>query len=367
MRKLGPAEWSGLAMLVVSVVVAGPVLAGLIDPVIARGWWTVLFALFIAMLLVAVADQPPAGVRYAAFAVSVAASWAALLTASNLGVLPVLLVLTAAASVYTVRLRIGFLVVALNTAVVASAAVQHSGAVADVLLSTGFYLLIQTATLLGSVALVREQRTRRELAGAHVELQAATVLLAESARTAERLRISRDLHDLIGHQLTVLTLELEAARHSEGTRARGHADKAHAVARGLLADVRETVGELRAEPSDLAEALRNVVRDLPGLQVSIDVDPRVRVNEEQLAALVRAVQEIATNTIRHAHSRELRIEVSSEASGAVLTAVDSGRGARRPIPGNGLRGLTERFEALGGGVTFDAGEGFRVTARVPVP
>ena len=57
---------------------------------------------------------------------------------------------------------------------------------------------------------------RTELARAHVELRAAAVLLEQSARTAERLRISRELHDLIGHQLTVLTLSLEAARHLEG-------------------------------------------------------------------------------------------------------------------------------------------------------
>ncbi|NYE47581.1 signal transduction histidine kinase [Spinactinospora alkalitolerans] len=344
---------------------AGPILIGAAETTIPRGWWIVLFAVLIVALPIAGVGERPAGLRYAAFAVAVVSSWAVVLTAPSMGLLPVLLVLTAAVSVYIVPLRVGFAVVGLNTAVLASVMVQRAGAVTEAVIVTGFYLLIQLATLLSSVTLIREQRMRRELTEAHIELQAATVLLSESARTAERLRISRDLHDLIGHQLTVLTLELEAARHREGERAREHVDRANRVARDLLADVRATVGELRAESSDLTEALRQVVRDLPGLEVSIDVDSHVRVGEEQTAALVRAVQEIVTNTIRHADARELRIEVSSDGSGAVLAAVDDGRGACEPVLGNGLRGLTERFEALGGDVAFDGGEGFRVTARVP--
>jgi signal transduction histidine kinase len=77
------------------------------------------------------------------------------------------------------------------------------------------------------------------------------------------------------------------------------------------------------------------------------------------------VQEIVTNTIRHADARELRIEVRSDPDGIVLRAGDDGRGARDLQPGNGLRGLRERFESLGGDVTFDGSQGFGVTAKVP--
>ena len=84
-------------------------------------------------------------------------------------------------------------------------------------------------------------------------------------------------------------------------------------------------------------------------------------------ALDGAVQESVTNTIRHAGARELWIEVSADGSGMVLNAVDDGRGAVEPVLGNGLRGLRERFEVLGGAVTFDGSAGFRVSARVPAP
>ncbi|PSL00233.1 signal transduction histidine kinase [Murinocardiopsis flavida] len=365
MRRVGPEVWSGLAMLVVPLAVAGPILVGAVDVAIHRGWWIALFAAFIATLLLAVADGQPAARRRAAFALAVAASWGMVLTAQSMGLLPVVLVLVAAVSVYVVPLRAGFAVVGLNTVVVLVSA-WPDGAPSEVAIITGFYLLIQFSTLLSSVTLLRERRLRREATEAHIDLRAASVLLSESARTSERLRISRDLHDLIGHQLTVLTLELEAARHREGEKAREHVDRANRVARDLLADVRSTVGELRSGAPDLADALGQVVRDLPGLDVTIDAAD-VQVGEEETAALVRAVQEIVTNTIRHAGARELWIEVVSDESGTVLRAGDDGRGAPHPVPGNGLRGLRERFEALGGEVAFDGADGFRVTARVPAP
>lgn len=365
MRRLDTDGWSGLVMLAVSVAVAGPALLGVVDPAIPRGWWTVLFAVVIVALLLALFRERPDPAGYGLFAAAVVASWAVVLTAPHMGLLPVLLVVTAAVSVYLVPLRAGFLVVGLNTAVLAVAMALHGRDAVDALVTLGFYLLIQVATVLSSATLIREQRLRRELSEAHIELRAASALLTESARTAERLRISRDLHDLIGHQLTVLTLELEAARHREGEQAREHVDRANRVARDLLADVRLTVSELRTAPSDLTAALRQVVRGLPDLEVTVDVGADVQVNEDQVAALVRAVQEIVTNTIRHADARELWIEVAARPPGVVLTAVDDGRGYRELVPGNGLRGLTERFEALGGDVEFDGADGFRVTARVP--
>jgi signal transduction histidine kinase len=360
-----PESLSGVAMLVVSIVVGGPVLFGAAQTEIPRALWIVLFGILLMALFVAAATERPSTVGAVSWAVAVVTAWAVVLTAPGMGLLPVLLVIVAAVSVYIVPVRVGLCVVALNTFVIAWATAQQSGDMGATMLTSGFYLLIQLATLFSSVSLMREQRMRRELAEAHVELQAASVLLSESARTAERLRISRDLHDLIGHQLTVLALELETARHREGEQAREHVERANGVARELLADVRSTVGELRVEPLNLAAALTQVACDLPGLEVQIEVAPDVDVGEEQAAAFVRAVQEIVTNALRHAGARTLRIEVSSERGDAVLFAVDDGAGARKLTVGNGLRGLAERFEALGGSASFDGSCGFRVTAWVP--
>ncbi|GIJ24111.1 sensor histidine kinase [Micromonospora lutea] len=365
MRRVGTDEWSGLAMLVVAVAVAAPGLLGAIGTTIPQGWWVVIFVGYLVAMLAAVATRAASRIRYVAFSASVVAAWALLLSASGQGLLPVLLVLTAAVSVYVVPIRVGLLVVVGNTLVIAFGAVSGMRSVTDGAILLGFYLLIQVAALLSSVTLLREQRMRRELAEAHVELQAASVLLSESAATTERLRISRELHDLIGHQLTVLTLELETARHLEGPAVRTHLERANRVARDLLGDVRATVGQLRAESPDLEQALRRVTRNLPGLDVTVDVSPGVRIDEDDSAAFVRATQEIVTNTIRHADARTLRISVTGDERETVLEARDDGRGAPEPALGNGLRGLGERFAALGGDLAVDGGDGFRVTARVP--
>ncbi|PZF97254.1 sensor histidine kinase [Micromonospora endophytica] len=364
MRRVGTDEWSGLAMLVVAVGVAVPGLFGAIELVLPRGWWVALFVLFLSALLTSVA-APSGWSRRVAFGTAVVASWVLVLSAQQLGLLPVLLVLTASVSVYVVPLGAGLALVGLNTAVIIFIATSATRAPVELTLTVGFYLLIQVASLLSSVTLLREQRRRRELAVAHVGLQAAGLRLEESARTEERLRISRELHDLIGHQLTVLTLELETARHLDGAAAQRHVERADRVARELLGDVRSTVGQLRTETPDLEEALRRMARDLPGLDVMIEVAPGVRVDEERAAALVRAAQEIITNTIRHAEARHLWITVTGDDTGTVLEARDDGCGARNPVFGNGLRGLRERFRALGGEVAVDGETGFRVTARVP--
>ena len=352
-------------MLVVFVAMGAPVFFGGVETSIARGWWTAVFAVMIVAILAALARERGDAVRHGLLATAVVASWAVVLTAPRLGMLPVLLVVIAAVSVYLVPLRVGFGVVGLNMVVLALTATGSGRGVPDIVAGLGFYLLIQVAAVLSSAALIREQRLRGELSRAHLDLRAGSPLRSDAARTAERLRISRDLHDLIGHQLTVLTLELEAARHREGEQARDHIDRANGVARELLADVRRTVGELRTESSDLRETLRSLVLDLPDLDVSVDVGPDVQVDEEQAAALVRAVQEIVTNTMRHAEARELWIEVVTRPPGVVLTAVDDGRGYQDLVRGNGLRGLAERFEALGGDVAFDGDGGFRVVARMP--
>jgi len=352
-------------MLVVSVGVAAPTLFGAGDPAIPRVWWIALFALFLSALLTATMVRSPAVVARGAYAVAVVSVWVAVLTARNTGLLLILLVVTAATSVYLFPLWVGLTVAVLNTAVVLAVTLPGSVNPTEPALVTGFYLLIQVATVLSSATLIRERRMRRELAAAHVELQAASILLSESARTAERLRISRDLHDLLGHQLTLLTLELETARHVDAIAARAHLDRADRVARDLLRDVRDTVGQLRAEAPDLETALRQIIATVPGLAVSLAVSPEVRIGEEQRVALIRAAQEIVTNTLRHADATRLRIDVTSEGDVVTLRAEDDGCGAADVVLGNGLSGLRERLVALGGEIAFDGRGGFAVVARVP--
>lgn len=366
MRRIGLDEWSGLVMLVVCVGVGSPVVLGLVDPEIPAAVWGVLFALTLVAAFVAAAELGRPSLRRAAYGVAVVAGSGVVLAAPRAGMLPVLLVVVAALGPGLIRLKVNLLVVALNTGVIALAVTRAHGVPVETVIVGLFYGLIQVASVFSVAAVRREQRLRRELAQAHVDLRAASVLLAGSARTAERLRISRELHDLLGHQLTVLTLELEAARHRDGEAAREHVERADKVARGVLADVRTTVGALRTgSATDLTEALRDIGRDVPGLDVSVEVGDDVEADEEQTAALVRAVQEIVTNTLRHAGARELAVTVTRDGDAIRLTAVDDGRGTPEVVPGNGLRGIAERFAPLGGDIAYDGSAGFRVTARMP--
>lgn len=215
-----------------------------------------------------------------------------------------------------------------------------------------------------------ETRARKELIRVNAELRGARSLLAQSSRASERVRISRDLHDLMGHHLTALSLHLEVASHTAGEQAREPIAKAQTVTRQLLGDVREVVSALRDEPVvDLREAVRLLVENIevPSVHLSY-ADDTPAPTEEQSHIIVRSVQELLTNTVRHAAAENLWIELSAREGGIELEAYDDGRGAGEVAPGNGLQGMAERFEAVGGRLQFGtkARKGFWVNGWMPI-
>ena len=365
MRGMGVEAWTGTIMVVLVLVLGVPVAGGWVEPSIPRSWWVMLFLATVVALVAAVWGDRSGPFNQAALAVAVVASWAVVLTAPP-GLLAILVVLIAASSVYIARIWVAFGIVGLNTVVLAVSSLLWRPSAFEAFLTAILYLAIQVASVLSCYALIREQATRQELTVANIELKNAAVLLRESAQSEERLRISRDLHDSIGHSLTVLALELEAARHREGRHAGQHVERAAELARDLLRQMRATVGELRHEPADLRKALQDVFVDVPGLDVEVHVAPDVEVGGPEGSALVRAVQEILTNTLRHSGASRLTLEFHRGPGGeTVLDAHDDGRGSPQVTMGNGLRGMAERMEALGGAVRIDGSSGFRVTVEVP--
>jgi signal transduction histidine kinase len=211
-----------------------------------------------------------------------------------------------------------------------------------------------------------ETRARAELARANVELRATRALLAESTRAAERVQISRDLHDVIGHHLTALSLHLEVAKHTNGA---DGIEKAQQVTKQLLGDVRGVVGALREERiTDLRAALRELVAGVDRPRVHLAGVEELEVADDARArVLLRSAQEIVTNAIRHADADELWIDIAKRDGRIAITARDDGRGPGSIQPGNGLRGMRERFEGLGGELAFVAepGRGFRIEGWLP--
>jgi signal transduction histidine kinase len=202
----------------------------------------------------------------------------------------------------------------------------------------------------------READARGELARANAELQATRALLAEASRAQERARIAREMHDVLGHGLTALGLQLEVARHllPEGE-ARTHVAKARQVGANLLREVREVVGKTRdgAAP-DLGRALQLLVEQAPGLHVHLEMPAPFLVEDgEQAHCVLRCVQEIVTNTLRHAGAANLWVTIGSTAEGVTIEARDDGRCAGGVCPGGGLAGMAERVRLVGGTLDFD--------------
>jgi signal transduction histidine kinase len=215
-----------------------------------------------------------------------------------------------------------------------------------------------------------EAEARAALLERNVQLLATRHLLAERTRSGERLRIARDLHDGLGHHLTALSLNLEAASHLAGGGTREHIARAQAVAKSLLGDVRHTVSGVRDEAIDPLPAIRALVEpiDVPRVHLSTP-DALPACDAARAETLLRLVQEIVTNALRHAQARNLWISLSTTPRGIDVDGRDDGRGADGWRDGNGLRGMRERLAELGGSLDISStpGSGFAVHARIPQP
>jgi signal transduction histidine kinase len=201
------------------------------------------------------------------------------------------------------------------------------------------------------------------------QLRAMQDLVADGGRIAERLRIARELHDALGHHLTALTLNLEAALVRTEGAAHGSVQTAQGLARTLLADVRAIVAEKNADDClDLTRALRTLVADVPRPCVQLDVDDALRIGDPELGLVIlRCVQEVVTNAVRHSGAENLWISVRRGGDAFEVRARDDGRGRTAAHEGFGLRGMRERIERAGGQLTIEsgAGRGFALTAFLP--
>ncbi len=370
MPRIDVAVGAGLFSTLMSGVVGIPVLMGLYagnDLTVLPAWLWVTG--YIALLVAQIATSwliwlMPRRMGLAVYGACVVLGPVVVLGAPGAGWLPIILVLTAAIGSYLLPASVMAAIIGLNTVVVGVAASVQSGKLSEIVFSALIYGVIQTATVMSVFATVRESRTRQELAVAHAELKATSAALAETSRSAERLRIARDLHDAVGHQLTALTLELEVASHRPDEAA-SHVARSRTIARDLLDEVRAVVSDLRLHPPDLRDAIETIVEDIPEPEVRMDIESPLPVDEERVLALVRCVQEIVTNAIKHSAARTLWIDVRHEGDEVVLNARDNGVAHGVVAPGGGLTSIAERAAQLGGTSHFAAHSGFIVEVRIP--
>jgi signal transduction histidine kinase len=202
----------------------------------------------------------------------------------------------------------------------------------------------------------RERQARIALARVNAELRATRALLEEASRGHERSRIARELHDALGHGLTALGLQLELAKHVVDGPAREQVAEARAMSDRLLDEVRAVVGAMRTgSGTNLEPALRELVSGAFGIAVHLDLRGAFTVDDSARAhCVLRCVQEILTNTLRHAGAKNLWIRIDHGNDGIIIEARDDGRGPEELRVGHGLSGMRERLEELGGWLRVQA-------------
>ena len=275
-------------------------------------------------------------------------------------------------------LGFGFAQVLLNTALYiapsATAWLDQFGLLSSMLALHGL------AFGLGRMA-AAEAEKRRWLQAMLAERLSAEQLLVEQMRYTERMQIARELHDLMGHHLTALNLQLQLGgallARADQPGAGQALGRAQGVAAQLLADVRQAVSQQRSSQRiDLSAALQTLAEGIGSTRIELQLDDAARdLGPRAAHALLRCVQEGVTNSVRHAGARRVQVELRGlgEAGAEVGVSIDDdGRGAphwqagRAERFGNGLSGMAERMSELGGQMHVTrTSPGFRIEMRCP--
>lgn len=224
---------------------------------------------------------------------------------------------------------------------------------------------------------IKEREARLEVEESNRQLIATQSLLNQAVKQGERVRIARNIHDLLGHHLTALTINLQVASRKTketDTEIKATIDQCHQLAKLLLSDVREAVSDIRDKSNiDLATSINSMLSKLPSLQVDLQLADNIQVTNIEVAeAIIKCVQESITNTLKHAQGNNVTIRIyqntahpESTASAEVISEltntnesmlhVDISNDGHMPKAikhGNGLIGMQERILAIKGTIAF---------------
>jgi signal transduction histidine kinase len=218
----------------------------------------------------------------------------------------------------------------------------------------------------------REQQAREELAGSHARLVTTRGLVIDQARQAERSRMSRELHDSLGHQLTTLSIQLQLAQKlavGPNTEPLNHAQD---ITRAALREVRRVVsGERTDEEFDLLSTLHALAAGIPEPVIRVEAKGKAighDLGTELGPVFFRCIQEAVTNSLKHAGAKHIDIELQRTEGELAARIRDDGRGQASFVPGHGLRGIEQRMAEVGGVAHFvtKPGLGFEVSLQAPL-
>lgn len=221
-----------------------------------------------------------------------------------------------------------------------------------------------------------ERQSRASLGEANRLLLENAAQAEELAVTKERNRLAREIHDSLGHYLTVVNVQIGAAQavfERDNPKALDHLAKAQALTQEGLAEVRRSVAALRASPIEsrpIGEALLKLAAQWngAGLAVNFSVHGQVRPLSPQAdLTLYRSAQEALTNVSKHGHAESVMLSLSYSESSTLLRVVDDGAGSNGSESGFGLLGVRERALQLGGQVHIhtEVGKGFTLEVELP--
>ncbi len=289
---------------------------------------------------------------------------------ADYGLMPILFVLTAVIAAYFMPVKMGFYWVIFQSLIIFTSLITIGVELFNSFVPTIAYFGFQAFALFSTYAMLNEVKAKMELAQVNAELRATQELIKESGQMTERLRIARELHDLIGHQLTALSLNLEVAKHLSDAKAKEHIIKAQLMNKILLSDLRKVVSSmLDTEEIDLVKVLNGLIENVPKPKIHFDISEDLIVRDPNRAhVIVRCVQEVITNSIKHSNAENLWFSIEIKNYNINIKARDDGRGAQGVKAGNGLTGMAERLAEVGGKLSFASqqGQGFNIEASLPV-
>ncbi len=221
--------------------------------------------------------------------------------------------------------------------------IKYDGYFLDALFDVIIYFMLQIFGFSAIESALREVRAKEELSAINQELLATRFMLKESSQRKERLRISRDLHDVIGHQLTALTLNLEVSRHKVPEEFKPLLTENLAHAKTLLSEVREVVKEMRTEEQfDLVEKLTSLIEQLPKCQLIIE--SITEINALSLKQqLMYCLQEGVSNALRHGKANQFTLSAEKKDKQLTFYLADNGSVKADVQWGSGLNGMQERL------------------------
>jgi signal transduction histidine kinase len=246
---------------------------------------------------------------------------------------------------------------------------------------------------------IKEKKSREMVERINRELVSTQHLLNQAAEQAERLRIARNIHDLLGHHLTALTINLQVAGRQTDTlqvdaaseenkqKVKESIEQCHGLSKLLLSDVREAVSDIRDKSSiELKSAISAISERLPNLQVEVEYANDVQIEDVNTAdVVIRCIQESFTNSLKHSKATQIQVTFKQENNRVTIEIQDNGntivtkaptRGRKSTVKvntdkeivsGNGLTGILERVNLLRGQAHFSLNEiGFHTQLSLPI-